>query len=589
MKYRIIILLAIAILIYGCSESKHDERLLRISEIVSASPAEALSGLDSICCDSLSEADRHYYDFLTVKATDKAFVVHKSDSLILSVINYYSQHPDGALYPEALYYGGRVYSDLGDKPKALTYFHSALDLLPPETDNKSLRSKVLAQATDISISLRLYKKALAFIKDAITIDIEINDSISLLDDMDQLGTIYLNTREYDLAEKAFRSARALALSVDTSVVATHDMNLAAVKYHKGDIDSAMCLIRPALKNIDKYYRHSAVAVACQIYRKANIPDTTLMLAHELINDTGFPNRRIGYNTILSPEMRRHVAPDSAVNYAYESSNEVEAYLNKNGDREALIQNTVYNYETYVKELEKSEEVNERLYTIIIILLIIVAAFAIYTLWRKYKKQSNRLDIYKSKSNIRALRLDFLESGNRKDTITEDNTGENAGSESCKANGTVCDMAVSQSDNLSESDRLQVSLREDIMALLHDNEEPAAIANEVLESEVYRNMMQYLGAGKAVSDSNHIWDDLEKVVAAAYPHFIRRLHLLSDGMLEPAYFRLAMLMKCGFSQANVAVLVGRTKSAITYRRQKLGKILFNQNIDLDTLERIIRLL
>lgn len=589
MKYRIILLLAVASLIYGCSESKHDERLLRISEIVSASPAEALSNLDSICCDSLSEADRHYYDLLTVKATDKAFVSHRSDSLILSVINYYSQHPDGTLYPEALYYGGRVYSELGDKPRALTYFHSAIDLLPPETDNKSLRSKVLAQATDISISLRLYKKALAFIKDAITIDIEINDSISLLDDTEQLGTIYLNTKKYDLAEKAFKTARAIALSVDTSEVATNNVNLAAVKYYKGDIDSALCLIRPALKNIDKYYRHSAVAVACQIYRKANIPDTTLMLAHELINDTGLPNRRIGYNVILSPEMRGYVASDSAVSYAYESSNEVEDYLNKNGDREALIQNTVYNYETYVKELKKSEEVNERLYTIIIILLIVVAAFAIYILWRKYKKQSNRLDIYKSKSTIQALRLDFLKPEKQKDIITDGSVNEDADNKGCKGKEPVCDMAVSQSDNLSESDRLQVSLREDIMALLHDNEEPAAIANEVLESEVYRNIMQYLGAGKAVSDSNHIWDDLEKVVAAAYPHFIRRLHLLSEGMLEPAYFRLALLMKSGFSQANVSVLVGRTKSAITYRRQKLGKILFKQNIDLDTLERIIRLL
>lgn len=47
---------------------------------------------------------------------------HTSDSLILDVIDYYSSNDDRNLYPEVLYYGGRVYSDLGDYPTSLSYF-----------------------------------------------------------------------------------------------------------------------------------------------------------------------------------------------------------------------------------------------------------------------------------------------------------------------------------------------------------------------------------------------------------------------------------------------------------------------------------
>ena len=106
------ILIPLILLIFGCSESSHDRRLVHIAEIVSDEPEEALSCLDSICPDDLAEADRHYYDLLSIKANDKAYIDHTSDSLILDVLDYYAS-PDKENYPEALYYGGRVYSDLG--------------------------------------------------------------------------------------------------------------------------------------------------------------------------------------------------------------------------------------------------------------------------------------------------------------------------------------------------------------------------------------------------------------------------------------------------------------------------------------------
>ena len=57
-----------------------------------------------------------------------------TDSLIRTVLEYYEKHPGSEQYPEALYYGGRVYSDLGDSPTALRYFQHALDALSGETN-----------------------------------------------------------------------------------------------------------------------------------------------------------------------------------------------------------------------------------------------------------------------------------------------------------------------------------------------------------------------------------------------------------------------------------------------------------------------
>ena len=95
----------------ACSRP-HNQRLDRINELTASNPQIAMDSLEAIDKKSLSIPDRHYYDLLTIKANDKAYVTHSSDSLILDVIDYYKGGKDKTLYAEALYYGGRVYSDL---------------------------------------------------------------------------------------------------------------------------------------------------------------------------------------------------------------------------------------------------------------------------------------------------------------------------------------------------------------------------------------------------------------------------------------------------------------------------------------------
>lgn len=111
MKGLIYLLCALTVMLAGCSGRPGDPRLLDIAGKVSDSPLEMLARLDSIDAGSLKEADRWFHAMMRIKARDKAFVMHTSDSVILRVIDYYSGHRRSGLYPEALYYGGRVYSD----------------------------------------------------------------------------------------------------------------------------------------------------------------------------------------------------------------------------------------------------------------------------------------------------------------------------------------------------------------------------------------------------------------------------------------------------------------------------------------------
>ena len=174
-----------------------------------------MSRLELIDRSTLSESDRRYYDFLRVKTADKAYITHTSDSLILSVIDYAASHRRELSYAEALYYGGRVYSDIGDYPTALCYFQQALGELPEsnEIEILDLRGRIFSQAGQLLNTLRLYDEAVPYIEKAIGIAAAMQDSVAMMFDMQLLGSVYLKAEKYDSAEEKFRTAYRIAEKV----------------------------------------------------------------------------------------------------------------------------------------------------------------------------------------------------------------------------------------------------------------------------------------------------------------------------------------------------------------------------------------
>lgn len=160
---------ALSILFIACSHRGNVVDFDYIEKVISDSPERAIVILDSIDRSSLTEADRHLADLLSIESRDKAYITHTSDSLVLDVMDYYSSHKDDRLYPLALYYGGRVYSDLGDYPTALRYFQSALDVIPDDTDNLELKSAALSQTGRLLDNLKLHSDAIPYLEKSIEI------------------------------------------------------------------------------------------------------------------------------------------------------------------------------------------------------------------------------------------------------------------------------------------------------------------------------------------------------------------------------------------------------------------------------------
>ena len=129
MRDIVIVILSILLLsACGNREQVQFEKLQLIDSIAEVNADSAVTMIKTINRDTLSgDNNKYYYDLLKIRTNDKAYIAHTSDSAILSIINYFENNDFNNLLPVAYYYGGRVYSDLGDAPQALEYFHKALD------------------------------------------------------------------------------------------------------------------------------------------------------------------------------------------------------------------------------------------------------------------------------------------------------------------------------------------------------------------------------------------------------------------------------------------------------------------------------
>jgi tetratricopeptide (TPR) repeat protein len=562
MSYRTIIFAALCLLLAGCSGSQHDARLQQLAAQIDDDPHAAVEALDSLNSSTFSEADRHYYDLLLIKARDKAYVVHTSDSLILDVINYYSDHQNADLYAEALYYGGRVYSDMGDYPSALHYFQSALDLLPADTPNLKLRGNVLSQTGRLLDTLRLFEQACPYIEEVIKLDSICKDTINYVYDLQLLSEMNYRAKNYATAEKWIRRALYFGNKVPRSIDAKSRLHLSGIKFREGKIDSALLLIRNIPEEVNPISRVGALSYATQIYQAAGISDTAYIYAQEVVNSPGLAHHGIAYQVLLSTDVRHLMTPETLDNIIGDYRQYLEDYLNQNESQQFIIQQSYYNYQLHERKRVKAEQDKEALYKGIVVtcLVILLLAVALLILRIRYKNKVIQLHI-------------ALENINK---LTEKlNIKSDEGATSVVKTGNVAEL------------RLQ--LRNRLIELAQSDQQPRTVDSAIICSEAYAELHDLIDREKNIKDDDELWGKMEAAVLGCAPNFKTHLQLLTGGKLSRSDYRTALLIRCGITPSEMAIVLGRSKGTISSRRESLCYKVFDEKLGTKAIDSIIHLL
>ena len=550
---RIIASILFALIFVSCGHNDPDSRLSNISLLCEQSPKEALDSLSVISKASLSEKNRHFYDFLSIKAKDKAFITHTSDSLILKVIDYESKHQVNGRYPEALYYGGRVYSDLGDYPTSLKYFQDALSVTPAES-NIRLRSVILSQTASLLHELRLYDEAIPYIKELLHIDSLENNIHALTYDHELMGFVYLNSKRINDANLYFQKALEWSFKLPKKNQFNILVSLANCELEENNLDSARSLIRSAIDSVSPGYRNLALAYASDIYVKSNNLDSAYIYAFELAHSQDHNNRKRGYKNLLLDKLLYKSSTDSIIQYVRDYNKILEDYYDKHEAQQALMQLSLYNYQLHERERDKAYASRNRVMIWFFISLTFVLVIALVFLqYRNHAKQTI-IRLHETIARLDAIQQSKDNSYRSQNVITDSLTAE----------------------------QLRKRLKERIA-----NIKEVPLSSNLLNSESYARLLRLAEKGKFIPDNDNIWDELHGLILQDSPDFETNLRLLMGGKIKQHELQTIILIRCGITPSQMAPMLGKAKGSISSRRESLSFKIFGEKTNQKNIDVVIR--
>ena len=592
-KTLIYLICAVMVVLSGCSGKPEDPRLLEIAEKVSACPDEMLERLDSMDAESMKETDRWLHTLLRIKAQDKAYVVHTSDSVILRVIDYYSRHKGSGHYPEALYYGGRVYSDIGDAPTSLRYFQAALEALPEGVDD-GFRATMLSQTGRLLNSLRLYSEAASYLRRALILEVNTTDSVKLMYDTQLLGAIYMHAGEYDSADSCFRTAYGIAKHISHPDSLVQTMYLGATELYRSNVAQSLHEIRKVLRGVPANWEDMVYSYASKIYLEAGIPDSAYLYAVRLIRSGNIDYRRIGYSMVLDPELLDFSSMDSLRSYSLAYRKVLDEYLNRHDAQQVTMQASLYNYQTHERGRKKAEEAKRTYMYVAGFFLISVLALCVGILYLRNKKMKLKLDYHKSLEDIG--KLETLLSSAEGELVKYRKTIEEMEAEkhAKQSEPDVEAVDTTHEDSLStrketEEDPVRKELKERLLRLQKAGEAKKNDPEKILGTSVFDRLQDNIVNKIGLKEDDEVWSEIESSVLKLSPEFKTNLTLLVGGKTKVDVYHMALLVRCGFGPTDTGALLGRTKGAVSARRGYICEKIFGKKYGGKVMDDIINLL
>ena len=583
-KISYIVLLAVMVLMVCGCRRQPGPAVMQLYELTDTAPAQALAGLDSLTTANLSEAERRLADFVRLKASDKVYITHTSDSTILALLDYYED--DDRFGSEVLYYAGRVYSDLGDYPTALTYFQKALQATPTEK-NLRLRSAIASQTGRLLNTLKLHNQAIPYLKETLKINALLADTVNLMYNHQLLGDIYMRAGKIDSAEIVLKKGMEWAKFLTEEETSLINSYFAHIAYMKGDYTQALNLIRGVPEKQEPKFRNLPLLYATQIYRANGELDSAYCYVEELIHSNYYKNRCAGFEELFSTQLKELVPKDSLASYMTVYNRLLDYAAANNSAESAIFQNSYFNYNDHlIKRIEAESQKNKMInYAYGFALLILILVVIVFI--QKIRYQKSQIELLKALDDIRKLNLLLSNSKQQYEELQRKNQEEFSNTPQQEPGNSKSDQtkdALMHNDSFIDNE-VKERLKSELLQLSKLTQQNDDI-NKITESAVYKKLVELLKRNQSLSFDNPLWEELEQVILCVSPQFKNKFQLILGAPLSKVDLQTMMLIKSGFRNSDIAVLSGRSSSAISERRRSLCSRLFGKKVGIEMFNNII---
>ena len=567
---RLILLFIIQLCFWACDNKPYSHLMSMADSLTNTNPDSAVIYLNKLK-DHIETAPRSvqmYYQLLCIKANDRAYIPHSSDSIILPILNYYKQTDDLHL-PETYYYAGRIYRDLGDAPQALDYFNNTLDALPSSSDSYSLKSKVYSQIGTLFLYQDIYDEALKMFKEAFHYDLLLEDSVGMSYDLRDMATSYRCLNQIDSAIYYYGKANDLALALHQQrFVSMIQSQMAGLYIQLKKYDLAKQFLQSSLSYQHKADKSGIFSVAAKYYHQLGTKDSAAYYYTQLLD----------FGTIYAKQAAHWGLAELAIdnNHEQDAIPHLRAYMQcvdsirKITDREAIRQmRSVYNYKLREKEIAHLKSKNEQTKLIIISLLSLCAILAsitfAYIQYFKLKQLQLTIRLKKIKrlkDRLYSRSVQFIEENKRK--IEELEIMERKFLEVDQINTTL-------KEQLNAQKELIIYTNKQIKLDLNRREQSQAV---LFKSEIYLHIQRQLKINdrskRMLSDED--WKELEKLVNSTYNGFKENLYDIYN--LSLFEYRVCLLIKINIQPIDIGKLTEHSKESISSTRRRLYEKVFH---------------
>lgn len=557
-KFILYALAGISMLVSCLSNKPYPEAMRQAERCMNTHPDSALIYLTSLdpVIQFEPEETQMYHGLLTIKAKDKLYITHTSDSLIKAITHFYEHFGNADKLMEAYHYLGSVYRDMNDAPQAVEAFQRAVDV-GKESKRYDILGRIYEQMGTLFYHQAMYNEAMAAYKASNSYSQKLQDSEGIAITLRDIARAYEATNRQDSAvyyyEEAYRKAVELG---DKSIEDNILRELGCLYVDWGKFDTAKIIFSKA--TIDK--KGNALLGLGNIYQNASHIDsaeyyfkTAILYGNMYVKRSAFFN----LSKIEADRGNYH----TALEYAYKSNNEADSIKQITKTEAVSKIHSLYNYHHIEKENHKLisdyEKKRIQVYQLVLILILIISIAVGYTFYQKRKKRTVR----EQEKKIRQLKE--AQYANSLDTIE-------------KNEQKVHELEKALLKAESENDTLQKQLiqsQKDVLEI--SNHKIVATQNEkgLLELSFKKSDIYFyfhkISHNENIKIPEDKWNELHSAIDTAFPNFTAQLYALYP-QISDLELHICYLIKISMQVKDIVRLVDRSPSAITVSRARLYK-------------------
>ncbi|MDO4163634.1 MAG: hypothetical protein Q4D56_04500 [Bacteroides sp.] len=546
----------------ACKEQKYPHSLLvadSLSYICPDSVMWMLNGLKGVM-QKEPEATQKYYQLLCLKAKDKSYIRHTSDSLILSLLRYYEEKGDGQLLPEVYYFAGRVYANLNDTPKALEYYNKALYILNDDEDLR-LRELIYTQVGHIYIRQDLFHLAKEMLLKAYDCALLRKDSSVLVYDMLSVGDAYGLLNAMDSALYYYQQSFDLSQAMQDSFFIELSRSQLIGYYTDVDrYDLAYDLLRSSSSNVEIFDKSATYSILAHFYSQTGRIDSAAYYYTRLLDDGTIYARTDAYWNLSEIALNRgEVQKARAYLEHYREDNDSVNALN---EAESVLRvQALYDYSLRERDNMRLEVANSEkdfwLLCASSLLLLAVLVFAFYFYYNRRMQRLQRDKIRQLQDEQRLLTPDFLTENKKAEEKLEEqlNTARTSGAEQ---------------DELQLRRQELYYLRKRAEVELERREEAR---RQLYATGIYAYFKQLCSSNDVPNVPEEKWNELQRTVNALYQNMTERL--LQIRKLSPYELRICLLIKIGVSPVKMGEMTHHSPESISATRRRMYQKFFDE--------------